>query len=282
MAVYDVKTRDATGVSDVQANLSGEVTALDKDVIDAVCGFFEYGTNSDLSDATRTSGEKDVGVFADGGDVYGINLTGLDASTTYYYKAKGRMIRYNDDDSLAYVNDRTKFLRGAAQNIESGLWDNALPDTTHRSNLFSTHERIGFALANGNAKNNLWNSSTVSEDCWDKADTGGLSGSGPHFKYDVDLSFVSTLEIEIRASASGVYVIVDGNTLLHYTEREEAWLTYTFDISGYSGICEVKVQFSDYEMTLSYVSNTLGGSAFRFAYANYTDYGDVGYIELIH
>ena len=244
MAMFTISTQAATNVSDTLATLNGSIDSLDTSRIDAVCTFFEYGTNSDLSSATRTPKADDQGIFADGGVSFSYDVSGLSSSTDYYYEANARAVRYDDDTASEYITQRDQFLQDAFDNGQTALWDNALQWTTPTSNLFANALRRGLTLLNSNVLNNLWSNDDPSQSFCDKGTTGNLSSGSPaYWELDIDLTDASTLEVEaITEYEEGATVEVNGSTIITNFNTDASWHTYSADVSNYTGVCTVRLQ----------------------------------------
>jgi len=271
MSAYDIVTNAASDIGDAQADLNGEITALDKNLIDAVCAFFEYGTNSDLSDATRTSGDKDVGVFVEGGATYTITITGLSASTTYYHKAKCRMIRYDDESSLDYAAGQVGFLHDAS--AETALWNGIFSYSTISNKVFTDAQAIVAALISADILTTLWSAVDPSTYFWSAGtqgtsasfasgnvsmglanneqggkglvfSTGGYDASAGNIyvtEYDIDLTDVASIDINIKEtwdSTIHAAMTIDGSKVWSTGSQydELPWTVKSIDVNGYTGV----------------------------------------------
>ena len=234
MSAYDIVTNAASLVGDNQADLNGEVTALDKSLIDAVCAFFEYGTNSDLSSSTRTSTDKDVGVFAEGGGSYTVNISGLSLGTQYYYKAKGRMIRYDDSDSMNYIKDILGFMEDLTD--DSTEVDNVVQLLMARTELLRS-PYVADTLWTKASSEKFWN-------VWTIASTGDPA----ILELKFDFTDVSTIDVRFEYTCYGdLKFNVDGTTLLTVDKDDASGFeNRSLDVAGYSGECNFQVTMGNY------------------------------------
>jgi len=293
MTAYDIATNSASNIADNQADLNGEVTALDKSLLDAVCVFFEYGTNSDLSNSTRTSIDEDRGIFADGGDTYTINITGLPAETTYYYKAKGRMIRYGDDPSVDYIVDKSNFIyeMGSIQTEAEKAFNYSYMANTLMDSATAMQELansiIGISeLLLSDFISDLWSSVTKSENFLDQGTAGNLDGSSSwsYWEIDLDLSNADTLKVYVNTSNTGgaAEIKIDG-TVLKTVGSNTSWQEYILDVSGYTDTHTFTFSFDNNENTaeVNYVTGHDGaGSALQLKMSAYDNSAEMDTIDL--
>ena len=269
MAMFDIITKSAELTSDSRVNLSGEIDSLDKTRIDAVCAFFEYGTNADLSDGARISGEFDSGMFQTG--IYTYEWSGLSSDTTYYYQARGRAIRYDDPESATYINSIPSlgFLEDLANNLSElqnarvgGFFECAgIKDAILKNTIRSAYETAEGKTALLFGSYTLTDLFDVADHCtWFfdsfdsengsfdvNSDTPDGNGKSLHYHlnngtvgrtYEVDLTDVSELEIKTKLQDDtideAIRVRIDGNTIW-YTDNTHGWTTRTIDLSEYTG-----------------------------------------------
>lgn len=279
MTLLSVNTKAAANITNSSMTLSGEIASFDGSRIDGACSFFEYDTSTDgsgnLSDPKHVSGETgpgdlDVALFGTG--TYSGELTGLDADTTYYYKARSRVIKYDDPVAMDYAKDSFGFMDDLA--AVSGEMDKVTNSDTAMDKVASDVMSRTKMLNSLYVIDTMWSKAMSSEVFWNSGGSPDI-GTDNQWSTDLDLTDISTLKLKVHKDSGdgwSMSVLVSGSEVLNISSATGGWEEKTVDVSTYSGTTTITLKHNGNDDPFGFDAGPTGdGKCIR----NFESSGDI-------
>lgn len=244
-AIYDVQTDSPTNIGANSITLNGTIPTLDTNNIDCVCAFFEYGQQSDLSDATRISTVGDAAILT-AGSSYSYNLTGLTADTQYYYQAKARMIKFDDPNSVDYITTSPGSIGFLVSYAATGA---GIKEKILKMGVNIIEDYI-HATWNDSDILNFWNNFTTTLTGFSvgskESDKGLLTSDDAVIEIDIDFTDINTLGVNyyVNYKQTMVTLYIDGVEYINELSTKQTFRKQ-IDVSALTGVATFVFEFTN-------------------------------------